>query len=235
MIKIKILITIVTISVILSGCSNWKYPATIMPTSSQNEVTPTCVVPTNSVFPSPSASASPTASRINQFFFGNLETAVAYNGKFSFSEEGISMEVSLHINFIQSLQNGSLYKIICDPVADVPSERLNLGYFYVEKDKIYSIDDPTMEKIKSVTETNLKKSGIIVCQSTAIPDPLNSNTEGFHHYVDVTGDIVEYHSYNNSVETGFYESFTWEKGIGLTSYNSGFGAGSEEINLELKK
>lgn len=49
--------------------------------------------------------------------------------------------------------------------------------------------------------------------------------------LEVKGNERVYHSYNNQIETGFYESFIWEKNIGLISYESGYGAERDSIVL----
>lgn len=62
---------------------------------------------------------------------------------------------------------------------------------------------------------------------------LGEDESGFHSYLEVKGDKREYHSYNNQVSTGYYESFIWEKGKGLINYRSGYGAESNSIELQL--
>jgi hypothetical protein len=57
---------------------------------------------------------------------------------------------------------------------------------------------------------------------------------GWHHYVTVNGDIIESHSYDKQVESGYYETFIWEKGRGLIYYASGYGAERDSIELTIK-
>lgn len=50
----------------------------------------------------------------------------------------------------------------------------------------------------------------------------------------INGDTHEFHSYNSKVETGYYETFDWEKNKGLTHFRRGYGAGRDSIELYLK-
>jgi hypothetical protein len=120
-----------------------------------------------------------------------------------------------------------------DSIEGVPNERLSLGYFYVQKDKIYKIQ-PTNENLSKLkTNEELQNDSVIVCQDKEIKDTLGKDEPGFHHYLEVNGDKREYHSYINQVSTGYYESFTWEKGKGLVNYRSGYGAEKDSIELQL--
>ena len=73
--------------------------------------------------------------------------------------------------------------------------------------------------------------GYIVCQNEELKDPLDENVKGWHHYIKVDGDKRESHYYNTAVDTGYYENMIWERGKGLISYRSGYGALREAIEL----
>jgi hypothetical protein len=126
-----------------------------------------------------------------------------------------------------------------DPIEDVNvpierfSERLNLGYFYVQKNRIYRID-PTEENLNRLkTSEELPNDSVIVCQDKDIKDTLSKDEQGWHQYLTVNGNKQEFHSYNDQVTTGYYESFIWEKNKGLINYRSGFGAERDGIELQL--
>ena len=133
-----------------------------------------------------------------------------------------------------SLKDGKLYELKLDFIEGVPIERLCLGYFYVQKDKIYKIEltEENLNKVKK--GEGLPDSSVIVCQDKELKDTLSKDEPGFHHYLEVDGDKREYHSYNNQVSTGYYESYTWDKGKGLINYRSGYGAERDSIELQLK-
>lgn len=168
----------------------------------------------------------------NSFFFKNDDTKIIYKGKFLF-DDIIEKDVKLNIDELANLKNGKLYELKLDTIEGVPSERLSLGYFYVQKDKIYKIE-PTEKNLNMIkTSEELPDGSVIVCQDKEIKDKLGKDEPGFHNYLEVNGDRREYHSYNNQVSTGYYESFTWEKGKGLVNYRSGYGAERDSIELQL--
>lgn len=168
----------------------------------------------------------------NSFFFKSNVSALNYKGNFLF-DDIIEEEVKLNINEVANLKYGKLYELKLDPIQGIPNERLNLGYFYVQKDKIYKIE-PTEENLgKLKTSEELPNNSVIVCQDKEIKDTLGENESGWHHYMEVNGDKREYHSYNNEISTGYYESFVWEKNKGLVNYRSGYGAESDSIELQL--
>jgi len=125
-----------------------------------------------------------------------------------------------------------LYELKLSSIKDIAQKRLSLGYFYVQKDRIYKID-PTKENLDRLKNKELPKDRVIVCQNEEVKDTLGEEETGWYHYIEVNGDKREYHSYNNLVSTGYYEAFTWEKGRGLVGYRSGFGAERDSIELEL--
>lgn len=164
---------------------------------------------------------------VNSFFFQGNVTQQKYKASF----DGAKEDVMLHINEVANLKNGKLYELKLDSIEGFKSNRLNLGYFYVQKDRIYKIE-PTEENLNKLkTSDELPEGSVTVCADKEIKDTLKENEKGFHHNIVVNGNKREYHSYNNQVETGFYESFTWDENIGLINYRSGFGAGRDELEL----
>lgn len=158
--------------------------------------------------------------------------ALNYKGIFLF-KKAIQKEVKLQISEMSNLNNGKLYELKLVSIEGVPNERLSLGYFYVQKDKIYKIE-PTEENLNKLkTSEEVPNSSAIVCQDKELKDILNKDEAGWHYYIDVNGDKREYHSYNNKVSTGYYESFIWEKNKGLINCRSGYGAEKDSIELHL--
>lgn len=167
----------------------------------------------------------------NSFFFKNNISQLNYKGTFLF-KKAIQKEVKVQICEIANLKTGKLYELKLDSIEGVPTDRLSLGYFYVQKDKIYKIE-PTEENLNKLkTSDEVPNGSAIVCQDKELKDTLGKDEAGWHHYIDVNGDKREYHSYNK-VSTGYYESFTWEMDKGLINYRSGYGAERDSIELKL--
>jgi hypothetical protein len=165
----------------------------------------------------------------NLFFFKGKVSMVSYTGNVYFSEG----DIKLNINELAELKYGKVFELKLDSYKDVLDDRLNLGYFYVQKDKIYRIK-PTEENLNKLkTSGQVPNDSVIVCQDGELKDALSKDEKGWHHYILVNGDTRESHSYNNQVETGFYETYIWESNRGLIKYSSGFGAGRDAINLQI--
>ncbi|WP_455718672.1 hypothetical protein [Anaerosporobacter sp.] len=168
----------------------------------------------------------------NSCFFKSNISQLNYSGKFLY-DDIIEKDVKLNINELANLKNGKLYELKLEPIESVPNDRLSLGYFYVQKDKIYKIE-PTEENLNKLkTSEELPINSVVVCQDIEKKDTLRNDELGLHQYLRIIGDKREYHSYNNQVSTGYYESFTWEKGKGLINYRSGYGAERDSIELQL--
>ena len=170
----------------------------------------------------------------NLFFFRNNDSELSYKGKFLFYDI-VEKDVKLNIIELANLKSGKLYELKLDTIEGIPNERLSLGYFYVLKDKTYKIQ-PTEENLNKLkTSERLPVGSVIVCKEKEIKDSLCKDEPGFHYYMKINGDKREYHSYNNRVSTGYYESFTWEKDKGLINYRSGYGAERDSIELQTQK
>ena len=169
----------------------------------------------------------------NLFFFKNEVSVLEYHAKILFDDK-VENVVKLNINELTHLKHGRLYELKLEPIEGVPEERLNLGYCYVQKDKIYKID-ATKENLNQLeTSQQVPEGSVIVCQDQEMKDALGQEETGWHHYIEVSGDQRAYHSYNNQVSTGYYESFTWEKHKGLINYSSGYGAGRDSMDIDRK-
>ncbi len=173
-------------------------------------------------------------SNLNSFFLENKFKLVKFKGRFS-SEDGdiIERDVSIQIEKMIELKSGIIYKLKIQPIRGVSEERLLLGLFYIQKDKIYKIE-PTEENIEIIRKENkIPTESNIVCQEGEIKDNLKQEQKGYHQYLLVKEDLREYHSYNNMVESGYFETFIWERNIGLKYYKSGYGAEFSLVELEL--
>jgi len=176
--------------------------------------------------------AENSSSVNNPFFNPNVEQ-LNYKGKFIF-DDIVEKDVKLNINEVAKLEDGIVYELRIDGIMEVPEERLSLGYFYVQKDKIYKIE-PTEGNLRKIKDNGqLPEDSVIVCQDGEINDELGEE-RGLHRYLEVKGDVRKYHSYNDLVESGYFETIIWEKEKGMISYRSGFGAGRDLVELDLGK
>lgn len=167
----------------------------------------------------------------NLFFFQRHVSKLNYKGSFLFDDD-VETNVKLNINLLVNTNNGSLYKLKLSTIEGIPNDRLNLGYFYVEKYKIYKIN-LTKKNLLKLKSGEVPNDSVIVCQNKEIRDTLTKDKSGLHQYIIVNGNRREYHSYNNNISTGFYETLIWEKNKGLINYRSGYGAERDSIDLQL--
>lgn len=170
--------------------------------------------------------------RNRYFSIKNLETK-KFKGRFSGNKgELIERDVKVYANLIVKSNFGSVYKLEIEPTKNVSGERLILGNFYILKDKIYKIE-PSENNLNKIKNNEFFSEGIIVCQEEEIPDYLGGNTKGEHRYLTVKGNKREFHMYNDRVNTGYFETYVWEKNIGLKYYKSGYGAEKDLIEIKL--
>lgn len=177
---------------------------------------------------------------LNSFFYKDDVHKANYKARFTFAGVDLPNEVELLITEVLSFKNGIMYELKINYSKDFRGrnyygwDRFHLVYFYVQKDKIYLIQDQNvLDNIK--TEADIINNGIIVCQEDEVKDALDENEGGWHEYILVHDKRREYHGYNSFGETGFYEMFIWEQGNGLVEYKCGFGAEKDDIELKLLK
>lgn len=186
----------------------------------------------------------------NPYFFPNDSSTIKYDGVFQFfgmnPETGIlestEEEVELSVNKIKVFENGILYcmKIINDgkfyfddsETGEYNRSRLEVGYFYVQADKIYLIRG--IEIGSDITEDMLINAGKVICQSESMEDVLGRDEKGWHESIDVIGDRCHFSRCADYIETDWWEGFVWQKGLGLTEYRSGRGAGDSMIQIMIK-
>lgn len=168
----------------------------------------------------------------NPFFFTEEAQEPVYKGKFLFNDM-FEKDVKLQISNVGNMKYGILYELKLEPVEEVPAERLSLGYFYVQDDRIYEIE-PSPENLELLKAgEGIPENSMIVCQDTAIKDSLGEDETGWHHYLTVNGNRREYHAYNNQVSTGYFETMIWERDKGLVYYRSGYGAERELVEIQM--
>lgn len=175
----------------------------------------------------------------NKYFFP-VEGSITYKTRFTFLEEELlPQEINLLINEILRFKQGILYELKIDFDGDFSGrtyydwDRFHLGYFYVQEDKILLLrGEDILNEITS--EEDILSRGKIVCQDEELKDPLNEDQKGEHEYILLDENQRQYHSYNNLVESGFYETFVWEQNMGLVSYRSVFGAEKDGIEMYLE-
>lgn len=190
------------------------------------------------------------SNSFNPYFFPDDNSLIKYNGTFEFfgmdPETGIleskEEEIEVSVSRVKILENGILYnmKIVNDgkfyfddsETGEYDSNRLDLGYFYVQKDKIFLIRDVEIEP--NITERELINEGKIICQSESMEDTLDSGKKGWHESIEVIGDRCHFSSYADYSETDWWEGFVWQKGLGLVEYKSGRGVGDSMIYIILK-
>ena len=175
----------------------------------------------------------------NPYFFkqGTSEQiySCAYDSEHSDYFISTTIDVILYVNKLFEIEDGTLYQLKMDTVFYYDESRMILGYFFVQKDKIYIIvtDDFDINEFK--TKDDIISNSDVVCQDEEIKDPMGEEYKGWHNFMLVDGDKREYHRYSNAVETGYYEHFIWEYGKGLVSYVSGWGAESRPIELQISE
>ena len=169
------------------------------------------------------------------FFFDHGTEMVEFEAEFAGTPFGEYEQAKIQVEQAAQGENGILYTLMIESDAEAAGrysygeDRFFLGYFYVTEDKIYRMDEAGMEAgIKNEKEFPAK--GTVVCQETGKEDPLKAE-RGWHEKITVDGAVCTYRSYNDFTETGYYESFVWEKGKGLIEYESGFGAEKDHIYL----
>lgn len=235
----KLFLVLCIVAALMSGCVISSDTSSSSDTSNTQESTQdilntssgsTGINSANSI--SYSTSMTENSNLENPFFFKSGVNQENYSGSFLF-DDVIENDIKLNISEVASLKKGKLFELKLDSIEAIPEDRLNLGCFYVREDKIYKVpsDQESLNTLKSSEE--LPKDSIVVCQSQKVKDALSENELGLHQYIKLSGDTIEYHSYNNQVNTGYYESFIWHKGKGLVNYRSGYGAESNSIELKL--
>lgn len=176
---------------------------------------------------------------INPYFFPDGMTVIEYDIDFDFETNA----AKLYVNKENTFDNGTLYNLVIrydvgqsDSSRTEDKKEIDLGYFYVQTDKIYLIQG--MEISADFTESDLIEKGNVVCQSgTQKENYISGRTFGWHEMIKESKDICAFYRYNDSKESEDYERyeyFMWQKDGGLISYRSGCGE-KEKICLRQKE
>lgn len=236
----KLYIILIVILLVLSGCGSMGLNSSNEQITErqiiakENEISSVEMIEDNQTNVETDDKNDDTVSGVtsNEYFYSGQDK-ILYDGYFEFIEV-FHQDVSISYNQVAEKELYVIYEVVINNVENVPKDRLFLGYFCVCSDLIYRFD--TMEEVNDYIDSGeLSLQASILFKKTPVEDTLNNDEKGVHEYIVVNGDEVEYHSYNNLIETGYYETFIWKNGQGLIFYQSGFGAGRESIKLELMK
>lgn len=176
---------------------------------------------------------------VNPYFFPDDITVMEYDIDFDLETN----MAKIYVNKENTFCNGTLYNLVIkyderqsDSSGTEGKKEIDLGYFYVQPDKIYLIRD--MEISADFVESDLMKRGTVVCQSGSQKENyISGRTFGWHEFINESKDICAFYSYNDSKESEDYEQyeyFIWRRGGGLISYRSGCGE-KERICLRQKE
>ena len=165
-----------------------------------------------------------------------------------------ALEYKTKMNFIKvaKLKKGILYHLKIEQASDlkIPTKRLSLGYFYVQKNKIiriwenndyeaqgnvWTLSKKTLNRIIKTCE--IPKYSTIVWQKKTYKDTLKHDKIDWHQYLKKIQDSpkkrLRYGGYYQYPQhSGYWETFIWEEGTGLIFYQSGYRDGVECIRLK---
>ena len=164
----------------------------------------------------------------NEYFFKESENKIRYELRCHFQND-FSGTAYVLVTEVKCLEEGTLYeiKIDADEAECYAYDRFQLGYFFVTEEQIFRVSEELLEQ----DAEEWAKTENVICQEEEMEDAVEG--KGWHKYICIVDEKCEFHSYNDMVETGFYENFTWEKGKGLVEYRSGYGAEKDAIYLRL--
>lgn len=167
-----------------------------------------------------------------------------------------ALKYKTKMNFIKiaKLKKGILYHLKIEQASDlkIPTKRLSLGYFYVQKNRImriwenndyeaqgnvWTLSKKTLNRIIKTSE--IPKYSTIVWQKKTYKDTLKRDKIDWHQYLKKIQDSpkkrLRYGGYYQYPQhSGYWETFIWEEGTGLIFYQSGYRDGVECIRLKKK-
>ena len=165
-----------------------------------------------------------------------------------------ALKYKTKMNFIKiaKLKKGILYHLKIEQASDlkIPTKRLSLGYFYVQKNRImriwenndyeaqgnvWTLSKKTLNRIIKTSE--IPKYSTIVWQKKTYKDTLKHDKIDWHQYLKKIQDSpkkrLRYGGYYQYPQhSGYWETFIWEEGTGLIFYQSGYRDGVECIRLK---
>ena len=165
-----------------------------------------------------------------------------------------ALEYKTKMNFIKvaKLKKGILYHLKIEQASDlkIPTKRLSLGYFYVQKNKIiriwenndyeaqgnvWTLSKKTLNRI--IKTSKIPKYSATIWQKKTYKDTLKHDKIDWHQYLKKIQDSpkkrLRYGGYYQYPQhSGYWETFIWEEGTGLIFYQSGYRDGVECIMLK---
>jgi hypothetical protein len=166
------------------------------------------------------------------------------------------LEYKTKMNFIKvaKLKKGILYHLKIQQASDfkIPTKRLSLGYFYVQKNKIiriwenndyqaqgnvWTLSKKTLNRI--IKTSKIPKYSATIWQKKTYKDTLKQDKIAWHQYLKKIQDSpkkrLRYGGYYQYPQhSGYWETFIWEEGTGLIFYQSGYRDGVDYIMLKRK-
>ncbi len=164
-----------------------------------------------------------------------------------------ALEYKTKMNFIKvaKLKKGILYHLKIEQASDlkIPTKRLSLGYFYVQKNRIIRIWENndyeaqgnvwTLSKKALIKTSEIPKYSATIWQKKTYKDTLKHDKIDWHQYLKKIQDSpkkrLRYGGYYQYPQhSGYWETFIWEEGTGLIFYQSGYRDGVDFIRLKKK-
>lgn len=171
------------------------------------------------------------------YFFQETDCEYTYDVTHLIDDAGeeVNDEVPVKVEKLASYDGGNVYRLMIqhedfedDHFYDA-NARKNIGTFYVTTDKIYVL----MYRDDAPSEEEFLSDGIVVCSEEDSSELLEAENEQLEIKHD--GDVCTCSMWSTVGESGFYYTYEWTKGKGLTLFRSGYGAEGEPIDISLKK
>ena len=167
-----------------------------------------------------------------------------------------ALKYKTKMNFIKiaKLKKGILYHLKIEQASElkIPTKRLSLGYFYVQKNRImriwenndyeaqgnvWTLSKKTLNRI--IKTSKIPKYSATIWQKKTYKDTLKRDKIDWHQYLKKIQDSpkkrLRYGGYYQYPQhSGYWETFIWEEGTGLIFYQSGYRDGVEYIRLKRK-
>ena len=164
------------------------------------------------------------------------------------------LDYKTEINFLEvaKLKKGVLYHLKIGQASEfkIPTKRLSLGYFYVEKNRImriwenndyeaqgnvWTLSKKTLNRI--IKTSKIPKYSATIWQKKTYKDTLKRDKIDWHQYLKKIQDSpkkrLRYGGYYQYPQhSGYWETFIWEEGTGLIFYQSGYRDGVDYIMLK---
>ena len=177
---------------------------------------------------------SETLNDKNAYFFSKVNSEFNYSVKNFLYENGVE-EVPVSVKKLASYDDGDVYSIKIqhkefEESYEYDAEtRMNVGTFYVTPSKIYVL----MYRDDTPSEDEFLSNGIVVYSDEDLSEDLESEQE--HVEIKNDGDTCTCSMWSTVGESGFYYTYEWTKGKGLTLFRSGYGAEGEPIEISLER